>query len=255
MNLIKIIIALLLVMVSEVSYSKINEDCKKDSGWFSGTQNIDMYGDRYVLLNSTSKFELDTNLFNVTRTVRFYTDNQGYVGKDSTDIFGDASLDIFFNVRGKTDVSSEISNTLMDDWCIYKEVSVHYSPTVSEIENNLQHSGDRFFGSITVSGTIDESYSKYGESGQGIIFFWEKKHVSYWTGSRCDVIEESAAWEHMANTSNSIDVDYYSCDTRFRVKTYDGTYYSNLRELFVPGRANSGGSGGSCTGSLCDDEP
>mgnify|MGYP000244661004 CR=1 FL=1 len=201
------------------------------------TLHLKLTGPKYIINGTTVQFKGDTNLLNISEDVYFYEDVVGYLGSDSTDWAGNAHYNISFASRGETDISAVVKKGILGDVCSYQTSYVQSAPTITTITKNIYYSGNRLLGDLSAYGTIDNSFSKHGQLGPGVSYIWEKKHIALWDGRRCDVNEEVAVWETIANSnSETLTVDQYACDTRFRVKSYDGTFYSDYSQTFIVGK-------------------
>ncbi|WP_226649610.1 hypothetical protein [Microbulbifer variabilis] len=140
-------------------------------------------------------------------------------------------------------------------------------PTVSVSKNNESTSGNWKNGDFLISGTMDQTYAINAKAGLPMKFQVQRKTIAQWTGTRCDVVEETATWENFGSLSNLSSYNYSErCDAHYRFRSYDGEFFSNWKSLIVQGGSTGstgggtggdtgGGGGGSCSGRICDIEP
>lgn len=191
-------------------------------------------GNKYVALNKGARFKVDYVGYPAPGTVTFRTSEDGIVGADDFHFNSGkftAKYTVLFNnsaSRGPSYVSATYDGS---EHC--RDVWVQNQPTSSITVNSLTYStgyngGPYVAGTLTFAGAIDTAYSKYGREGrQGDIEIYEKT-LSQWTGSFCDVVEESSSWEYAGSvsaSSTSYSFGHY-CEAQYRVRVFDGIHHS-----------------------------
>lgn len=139
------------------------------------------------------------------------------------------------------------------------------APTVSINVANKSTDGTYAYGDFFMSGTMDEQYAINAVAGLPMKFQAQRKSIGQWTGSRCEVVEETSTWKNVISLSYQTSYNYVErCDTQYRFRIYDGEFFSTWTSQIVIGGSTGSGSGSSSGGSSggsscprppCDFEP
>ena len=191
-------------------------------------------GSDYAAIGIPVRYKADLSLpSGVYKDVEFGSSESGVVGSDNAGVEGNAYKNITFNTSLNRGVNGGVVWADAEGPCAYKFITVHDAPSAS-ISSNYVNSSGWFFGSINANGSID-SLSKSGLAGVSIKYQFEQFRDHVWTGLRCDVVEETARWETVQalSTNNSFDFEYRACPIKFRVRSYDGTFYSAWANISI----------------------
>ncbi len=144
--------------------------------------------------------------------------------------------------------------------CDTKFVYVQNKPTVSTTISQTIEPG-RVSGMIYFSGLQDNYYSKNAVNNLPVQYEVQRKVMAQWTGKFCDIVEEYYNWETIRHLSpsDSIPFSNIDCHVDYRVRVFDGKYYSSwslVSTIHNPGGGTGGGTGGggTCGPIYCEDE-
>jgi len=232
---------------------------------------------KYALLNLdyTNRAKVDTHLDPTGDGVDidFWSSEDNYIGDDHVSpLRNHAQHKYNFSSRGKHTIWVEsYEDGLNVRLCAYTNVNAQRAPTVSTTKSQTIYP-DRVNGTIYFSGTQDELYSKNAEENLPIQYEVQSKLITRWTGQVCDVVEESSSWQNYRSLSSSSSTTFSNIDCMidYRIRSFDGKYYSDWSyetAIYSPQGGNTGGgtppgggsggspgSGGSCSGPYCEDE-
>ncbi len=267
---------------------------KVGSIFFSGTEcdtngcenyDYDKKNSGYDFLAAVSNKHLLRNGFNTIKgdgayylsrhdNIYFYDALGGYRGYDKSNFEGNAyktykmqDKNNHGNGLGWIWVMKNLSENI--PMCSKKEVYFQNAPTVSTTKSQTVVPG-RVSGMIYFSG-IQDYYSKNAVEHLPIKYEVQRKVMAKWTGQFCDIVEEYNNWQTIRHLSpsSSISFDNIDCHVDYRIRSFDGTYYSSWSlksAIHVPGYGgNTGGGsgggygggsggGGTCGPVSCNDE-
>ena len=228
---------------------------------------INLYSPQYAIYKKPTRFTGKSieGLPSGNDHIPFYTQYQGKIGEFQVDFWtGEQEKKFTLRHLGPVWVWVARSNV-----CSKDEVFVHLQPTIevtSLVDSTEETSHIEFF----LDGNF-YPWSRADVEGLDIQFQVQRKIISEWRGNFCDVTEEFNEWETVKYLSSS---SYYgashdACEIHYRIRSYDGEYYSDwnfqtVRNMRNEGSGVGGGSGGgtgssssggSCTGRICDIEP
>ena len=211
--------------------------------------------------------------------IHFFDSLGGYRGKNSANTEGNAYLTFDVTEKRRFDPMEGwvwVMKNLGDyhPWCSMKKVYFHTAPKISFSVTNEEQVGDRIEGKINMYGSQDTIYSKNAIDGLATVYQVQRKLISRWTGQFCDVVEEYSDWVNVLNnsTNNSFTYGLLDCEVQYRMRNFDGTYYSQWATVMIRnnrsqqgggssssssggGSGSSSSGGGHCSGSRCDIEP